>query len=174
MILAEKPIILIGFMGTGKSVVGKKLAKQKGFSFIDIDKKIEKESGMSIPDIFSRFGEAHFRKLEKSSIFELKNIKNAVVATGGGVVLDPENIEAMKELGYLVALDADLETLWKRLRYSRNRPLLQTEDPRTRIKDLYLKRKELYKEAHVIIDTSNKSIDMVVREIIRFEEAGIQ
>jgi len=159
-------IILIGFMGTGKSAVGKLLAKKAGFVFVDLDKLIEKEEGFKIPVIFEQYGEAYFRDLEKKAILSLKTMHKAVVATGGGAVLDPLNMTAMKEAGLVIALDANLETLWKRLKTSTNRPLLNASNPKNRIKELYNERRPFYIQAHHIVDTSGKTVNDVAQEIL--------
>ena len=162
----EQLIILIGFMGTGKSAVGKILAKKAGFAFVDLDKLIEKEAGIKIPAIFEQYGEAYFRNLEKKAILSLKTMSKAVVSTGGGAVLDPHNMAAMKEAGLVIALDADMYTLWKRLRSSTNRPLLKAPDPKNRIKELYNTRRPFYSQAHHIVDTSGKTVKDVAQEIL--------
>ncbi len=159
-------IILIGFMGTGKSAVGKKLAKKTGFTYLDLDKQIEKDAGLTIPSIFERYGEAYFRSLESKAIQALKDRDKAVVATGGGAVLNSENLVAMKEAGLVIALDADIETLWKRLKSSRNRSLLKASDPKRRMKELYNARRHFYSQAHHIVNTSGKSVEDVAQEIL--------
>jgi len=166
MLSNTKLIFLIGFMGTGKSAVGKLLAKKAGFVFVDLDKLIEKEAGLKIPYIFEKYGEAYFRNLEKKAILSLKTMHKAVVATGGGAVLDPLNMTAMKGSGLVIALDANLETLWKRLKTSTKRPLLKVSDPKRRMEDLYYKRRPFYSQAHYIIDTSGKTVNDVAQEIL--------
>lgn len=158
-------VILIGFMGTGKSAVGKRLAKKTGFAFVDLDKLIEKEAGIKISAIFERYGEAYFRNLEKKAILSLKTMRKAVVSTGGGAVLDPQNMAAMKEAGLVIALDADIETLWRRLKSSQNRPLLKASDPKNRMEELYNARRPFYSQAHHAVDTTGKTIKDVAKEI---------
>jgi shikimate kinase len=167
MLFNRNLIILIGFMGTGKSTVGKLIAKKIGFAFVDLDKLIENEAGLKISEIFERYGEEYFRDLEKQAVNSLKTMDKTVVATGGGVVLDPQNMAVMKEVGIVIALDADIETLWKRLKSSRNRPLIKSSDPKRRIEDLYHKRRLLYSKAHCIVDTSGKSIEAVAQDILK-------
>lgn len=162
----KQVIILIGFMGTGKSAVGKRLAKKTGFAFVDLDKLIEKEAALKIPAIFERYGEAHFRNLEKKAVFSIKMMSKAVVATGGGAVLDPQNIAVMKEAGLVIALDADIETLWRRLKSSQNRPLLKAPDPKNRIEELYNARRPVYAQAHHTVDTTGKTVKDVAQEIL--------
>lgn len=167
MLSNKNLIILIGFMGTGKSAVGKLLAKKMRFAFVDLDKLIEKEAGLKIPAIFEQYGETYFRSLEKQAVNSLVTMNETVVATGGGAVLDPQNMAVMKEAGIVVALDADVETLWKRLKSSRNRPLLKAADPRLRIEELYHKRRPFYSQAHHIVDTSGKTIEDVAQKILK-------
>ena len=159
-------IILIGFMGTGKSAVGKILAKKAGFAFVDLDKLIEKEAGIKISAIFERYGEAYFRNLEKKAILSLNTMHKSVVSTGGGAVLDPQNMAAMKEAGLVIALDADIETLWRRLKSSQNRPLLKASDPKNRMEELYNARRTFYSQAHHTVNTSGKTIKDVALEIL--------
>lgn len=166
-------LILIGFMGTGKSSVGRALAKKLNYRFIDLDSEIEKNAGMKINDIFETFGEKHFREIEKKAVESLRNLNKVIVATGGGVVKDPDNFKMLKSIGTVIALDADLDTLWKRLRFSRNRPLLQVEKPREKVKELYFARKHLYLRAHFVIQTGNKSIPTVVQEIMECIQSKI-
>ena len=159
-------IILIGFMGTGKSAVGKILAQKAGYAFVDLDKLIEKGADLKISAIFEQYGEAYFRNLEKKAILSLKTMSKVVVATGGGAVLDPQNMAAMREAGLVIALDADVETLWKRLKSCKNRPLLKTSDPKNRIEELYNARRPFYSQAHHIVDTSGKTVKDVAQEIL--------
>lgn len=159
-------IILIGFMGTGKSAVGKLLAKKMSFAFADLDKLVEKQAALKISAIFKQYGEAYFRNFEKNAINSLKTMDNTVVATGGGAVLDPQNVAVMKEEGIVIALDADVDTLWKRLKSSRNRPLLKADDPRRKMEELYYERRPFYSQAHYIVNTTGKTIEEVVQEIL--------
>jgi shikimate kinase len=153
-------------MGTGKSAVGKLLAKKTGFAFVDLDKLIEKSAGLKISEIFGQYGEVYFRNLEKQAVNSLITMDKTVVATGGGVVLDPQNMAVMEEAGIVIALDADVETLWKRLKSSRNRPMLKAADPRRRMEELYHKRHPFYSQARYIVNTSGKTIEDVAEEIM--------
>jgi shikimate kinase len=161
-------IALIGFMGTGKSSVGRVLARRLGRQFIELDALIEKNAGKSIPEIFQHDGEIGFRELEIQTIKDIESEKNVVVACGGGVVLNKINIDRLKEGGVVVYLTAAPNVILQRT--SRDplvRPLLNVADPVSRIKELLKFRKPLYERAaDITINTTRLNIDSVVREII--------
>lgn len=161
-------IVLIGFMGTGKSRIGKQLAKELGMKYIDTDQMIEKKEGKSIPEIFQQEGEEYFRRIEAEVVNRVSRLDQYVISTGGGVVLKPENIKALKKNGYLVCLQAAPEVILKRTTEEKEeRPLLKGfADRRERIKELLQKRDPLYKQADFTIDTSYLSISQTVRKII--------
>src|SRR5690554_180913 len=131
-----KNIVLIGFMGTGKSTIGKRLAEKLNMKYIDIDQYIEDKHGMSISDIFSNKGEPYFRELEKEAAKELSNLTGTVIATGGGIVLNTENIENLRRNGIIICLKADVDTILRNTSSSHNRPLLKQGDVRSRIEQL--------------------------------------
>jgi len=153
-------------MGTGKSTVGKNLAREIGFIFVDLDKEIEKNAGLTISEIFEQYGEKYFRELESKAVESLQNMKNSVVATGWGAVLDSRNLSVMKQVGLVIALDADTDALWNRLKFSKNRPKLKSADPRRSMEELYNLRRPYYAKAHHLIDTSRKSVGEVLQEIL--------
>jgi len=160
-------IILIGPMGSGKTTIGRQLASMLKKRFIDVDQEIEKRTGVSIPTIFDIEGEEGFRNREVSVIEELTGESNVVLATGGGAVLRPENRERLALHGTVVYLQASPETLFERTRRDRNRPLLQTEDPRGKIVELLNAREPLYLElANVVIETGQRSPLSVARDIV--------
>lgn len=161
-----KNIVLTGFMGTGKTVVGKKLSNILKMELIDIDSEIERSEKMSINEIFRRFGEPRFRDLETEMIKKLSKRDNVIISTGGGAVLRDENIHALKEKGVIVCLFATPETILKRTSHSSNRPLLQVEDPLRRIKELLDYRKPFYEKADIMIDTEGKTPSQIAEEII--------
>jgi shikimate kinase len=161
-------IYLVGFMGTGKSAVGQELAKQKGWQFVDLDQLIEMRERRTIADIFTREGEPYFRRVESSVLKEVSKENKFVVACGGGIVINPQNIKTMKETGSLVCLSATPEVIIKRTEGCTHRPLLNVKDPRKQI-DLLLKlRSPYYAQADKTIDTSKISVAAVVARIERF------
>lgn len=156
-------LYLVGLMGAGKTSVGRLLAKRLGKRFVDSDHEIEARTGVRIPVIFEIEGEAGFRQREVAMIDELTTTEGVVLATGGGAVLDPRNREALRTRGTVVYLRASVDELWNRTRRDRNRPLLQTADPRGRLAELMEIRDPLYREiAHVIIDTGSQSLRVLI------------
>ena len=161
-------IFLVGPMGAGKSTVGKQLAKSLGRDFYDSDREIEKRTGVSIAWIFEMEGEAGFRLRERKVIDELTELKNIVLATGGGAVLAEENRRALRSRGYVVYLSASTEQLLRRTNKDKNRPLLQTGQPEDKITDLMTKRAPLYKDvADIELRTGDQSIQYVVSGLIK-------
>jgi shikimate kinase len=161
-------IFLVGLMGAGKTTVGKLLAKHLNKTFCDSDHEIERRTGVDIPVIFEIEGEAGFRQRERTVIAELTARSNIVLATGGGVVLNPENREELRNRGTVVYLRATAEDLWLRTRYDRNRPLLQTSNPKNKLVELFQQRDPLYQEvAHIIVDTSKQSVQSLVQQLER-------
>ena len=131
-----KNIVLTGFMGAGKSVVGRKLADRLGLKVIDTDDVIEEDSGMIISDIFQGHGEQHFRELEKDAVKKVSEFDGHIIITGGGVVINSENIENLRKNGVIIYLHASPEMLYHRVKDQTHRPLLQVEDPLGKIKEL--------------------------------------
>ena len=160
-------ILLTGFMGAGKTTVGKKLAKRLGYFFIDTDREIEKEQGCSITEIFKYGGEECFRDLETDILQKLQTKQNLVIATGGGMVLRNENRSLMQSLGTRVYLKVELQELMRRLKKDKKRPLLQKLNPKEHILEMLQQRKSIYEEAECIIDTTDLSPHQMVTEIIR-------
>ena len=161
-----KNIVLTGFMGTGKTTVGRALAKKLQMRLVDIDEEIEKEQKMSINDIFSRHGEPHFRDIETAMIQELSRGKNIINSTGGGAVLRDENMEALKENGIIFCLTASTETIMKRTAKSEDRPLLKVENPKEKISEMLSCRRPFYEKAGIMIETDCKSPLEIVQEIM--------
>lgn len=159
-------IILIGFMGTGKTTVGKIVAQKLGLDFIDTDKEIVSATGLSIVDIFQRYGEIRFRSEESAAVRRIAEMNNKVVATGGGVVLNSENIEVLRENGIIIALESSPEVILERISRKNTRPLLQQGNPLETIKKLQSEREALYKQAPNIIETSYLTLDEVVSKVI--------
>jgi shikimate kinase len=159
-------IILVGFMGTGKTVVGKALAEALGFAYADTDAMIERAAGKAITRIFAEDGEPHFRDLETAAIRSLAALDRHVVSTGGGCVLRDENWDAMREAGRVVCLAARPEVIFERTRRESHRPLLQTPDPMAKIVELLTRRAPFYARADVTVDTSDLCVEEVVKNIL--------
>ncbi|MEN2994504.1 MAG: shikimate kinase [Thermodesulfovibrio sp.] len=164
-------IVLIGFMGTGKSTVGKIISKKLNFTYTDIDELIEKTMGMKISEIFEKFGEERFRDIETEMVKIVTKKHNQVISTGGGVVLREENILNLKNSGLLFCLKANAEKIFERIKNCKNRPLLMVENPKDKIKELMDKRKPLYEKADFIIDTDDLSAEEVAEKIIKYYES---
>jgi len=161
-----KNISLVGFMGTGKTTVGRMLARKLGYRFVDSDDEIEKEQGVTISHIFSEMGEPYFRALEKDMIKKLSGMDGLVISAGGGAVLDPENIANMKQSGPVVCLSAPPEVILKRVERFTHRPLLQVPDPLAKITEMLKTRAPFYAKADVTVDTDGMTVEEVVDEII--------
>ncbi len=160
-------IVLTGFMGTGKTEVGRILARRLGYTFLDADSIIEQEQNMSITEIFQRFGEAHFRDIESDVIKRLSEKDRVVISTGGGAVLREENMENLRRKGVIICLTASPETILKRTSNDSSRPLLQVEDPLKRIRELLEFRMPYYEKADIMVDTEGKKPVEVVEEIMK-------
>ena len=160
-----KNIFLIGFMGAGKTTVGKILAKRLRLTFIDLDEVIEKELNLTIREIFSRYGEDFFRDAETKALRSIADKDRYVIAAGGGVVLRKKNWQIMKPNGFTVYLRAPAEVLWTRVRNNASRPLLQVENPFDRLCELLSQRISQYEKADLIVDTENVSPEHLALEI---------
>ncbi len=162
----QNNIVLCGFMGCGKSTVGRLLAKQLDLTFCDSDLSIEQREGCSINEIFSRRGEEYFRATEKEVIKELSTQKGLVIATGGGVVINPENAENLRKTGLVIFLDVTPETVLKRLKGDATRPLLMRDDKEAAVRELLNYRKPIYQAAaHFTVDADREALK-TVEEII--------
>ena len=168
-------ISLIGLPGSGKSTVGRQLARRLQLPFFDSDHVIEQQLGCSIRAYFEREGEASFRDVEESVIDELTGLAAGVLSTGGGSVLRPANRQHLRQRGHVVYLRSSPEELFRRLRHDVNRPLLQVPDPLGRLRDLYAQRDPLYREtAHFIVETGSPSVSTLVNMIaMQLELAGV-
>lgn len=162
-----KNIILVGFMGTGKTAVGKELAKKLKMKFIDIDDIIEKREGMEISDIFEQKGEPYFRDVEKKVAREVSKQSNLVIAAGGGVVINEENVKNLKSNGIMICLNASPDKILERTKRYTHRPLLNVPEPSKRVWELLAKRAQYYARADYQIDTTNLTIDEVVQKILK-------
>lgn len=160
-------LILIGMMGAGKSTVGRLLARAIGCEFVDADREIEARSGVSISTIFELEGESGFRKRETAMIDELSRREGVVLATGGGVVLSADNRKRLRERGLVIYLQATADEITRRTANDRDRPLLQTADPRARIVELLREREPLYLEtAHLSFPSPSANPRRLVKRIL--------
>jgi shikimate kinase len=169
----KNKIFLIGFMGSGKSTVGKILSEISGFQYIDMDKEIEIDDGAAIRDIFIKRGEHHFRNLESKLLDSLVHKKNIIVSCGGGIIHDSLNVEVLKATSSAIFLEGDINTLFKRVKEDSNRPFAfldeSNEEERFRkFSSLYGNRKEAYIEASfAVVNTDGKTADEVARAIYK-------
>lgn len=161
-------IVLTGFMGTGKSVVGRRLAERLALPFVDLDDAIEATASMAIPEIFASEGESGFRRRERELIASVANHSDCVVATGGGAVLDPENVRTLRTGAILVCLVADPAVILQRLGADAHRPLLQTPDRLARIRELLEQRGPAYAQADFSIETSGVDVEEIVERIVHY------
>jgi len=162
-----KNIVLIGFMATGKSSVGRRLARMLRREFIDTDREIERLTGKSVAQIFAVEGEKRFRSEEKLLCAKLACRQGLVIATGGGTLLDPENVRQLGKNGVFIRLTASVDDIWERVRRKGNRPLLHG-DGRARIVELLEARAGLYDVAEFTVDTGIRSVEATAQEIICF------
>jgi shikimate kinase len=161
-------IVLIGFMGAGKSSVGRTLARRTGLPRFDTDEMVSARFDLPVSDIFARFGEEKFREAETEILRMFSAAQPAIIVTGGGIVLRPENVTMLQALGNVVSLEADDETLFRRISRRATRPLLQTQDPRATMLELLRAREPLYREAaDVRLDTSRLQHEEVADAILR-------
>lgn len=163
-----KNVVLIGFMGTGKTSTGRLLAGRLGRPFIDIDRKIEQEEGLAISEIFTRRGEAYFRAKEKDTIARVARKRRAIIATGGGVVLDPDNMERLRASGVIICLTASVAVILERTGRRTTRPLLARPDREEIVARLMAEREPLYAAADFTVDTSGLSPRLVTEKIIAY------
>lgn len=159
-------IFFVGLMGAGKTTIGRMLAKHLAKSFYDTDHEIERRTGVNIPLIFELEGEAGFRKRETAVITELCAMRDIVLATGGGAILSPQNRDNLRQHGTVIYLRAHVQELLQRTRNDKNRPLLQTDDPRAKLEQLFIERDPLYREtADIVLDTGGQSVGNIVHHI---------
>ena len=159
-------IVLVGFMGTGKTSVGKKLAEQLGRKFLDMDDVIEEREGKPIPRIFAECGEARFRELERAMVRELAADSGLVIAAGGGIVLNSANIVDYSRTGCVVCLSARPDVILDRVKRETHRPLLAGEDKMKRIESILRTRKILYDAIPLQVDTSDLTLGQVVEHVL--------
>jgi shikimate kinase len=160
-----KSIVLVGFMGTGKTAVGKLLAKRLGREFLEVDEIIEKKEGRSIAEIFGQKGEPYFRALEKEVVKEVSQKKGVIISAGGGAIIDEANLKNLKKNGIIICLEASPEVILERTKGNFCRPLLNVPDPKKKIEELLEQRAPHYKKADLSINTDNLTIDQVVEKL---------
>jgi shikimate kinase len=164
----NRNIYLVGLMGAGKTTVGRMLAKRLGRPFMDSDHEIVERTGVPIPTIFEIEGEDGFRRREAQTLHELTAGSGLVLATGGGVVISPENRRRLSETGWVVYLNVPPRLLFERTRHDRNRPLLHVDDPLARLEELHAVRDPLYREAaHIVVDGSHLVAAGIVQHLLR-------
>ncbi len=160
-------LVLTGFMGTGKSSVGRMAAALLHFRYVDTDALIESRAGKSIPEIFTTEGEAGFRQREREAVGELRTCRRTVIATGGGLVTDPASVESLREHAVVVCLWASPETIFERTRHTSHRPLLRQADPLGAIRRLLAERDPFYRRADVLINTELRSTREVTQQVLK-------
>ena len=163
----QQNIFIVGPMGSGKTTIGRQIAKSLGLKFIDSDHEIENRTGVDIPFIFEKEGEDGFRKREHDMIHELCSRSGIVLATGGGAVIDKDNRTALANNGIVIYLEAPVSELLKRTARDKNRPLLQIDNPKAKLEALLHEREAFYQEvADLVINTGHRSAKDVVKEIL--------
>ncbi|MEG6522525.1 shikimate kinase [Desulfotomaculum sp. 1211_IL3151] len=163
-----KNIVLVGFMGSGKSSTGRRLARKLGYDFIDTDYAIEEVTGLTVEQIFVKHGVKRFRGEEALLVSKLTNRENLVIATGGGLVLNPQNIEKLKINGIFICLQASPETICKRVRNKRTRPLLARGNLREKVMKLLEERQNAYQMADYTVNTDNLDPEAIVDIIYQY------
>ncbi|HET7831869.1 MAG TPA: shikimate kinase [Gallionella sp.] len=165
-------LILVGMMGSGKTTIGRALAKHLGKVFVDSDEEIQKRTGVTIPHIFDVEGEAGFRQRETAAISSLVGGDNQVLATGGGAVLLSQNRELLHQNGIVIYLKASVHDLWLRTRNDRNRPLLQNGDARAKLAELFQQRDPLYRQvADIVVQSGKQSVNALMLQVASEIEA---
>jgi len=159
-------IALIGFMGTGKTSVGRIVADQLHFEYVDTDELIQSQTGRSITDIFAKDGEPEFRALEQKTVEELVGRMKTVISTGGGLPVNPKNLASLKSHALVVSLWSSPEKIWERVRHQSHRPLLHDKNPQAKIRELLDAREPFYKQADVLLNTDLRSVREVAQQVV--------
>lgn len=160
-------LYLIGFMGVGKSAIGRRVARELGFEFVDSDHCIEAKKGKKIPEIFATEGETQFRIYERDFVENGHPETGCVVSCGGGLVIQPGMKALLKERGVVVCLFASVDTIYERTKRNTNRPLLNVADPKAKIQELLSEREPIYMDAGICVSTDHRSIGDVAQHIVR-------
>lgn len=165
-------LILVGMMGSGKTTMGRALARHLGKAFVDSDEEIQQRTGVTIPHIFDIEGETGFRQRETAAIRDLVERDNMVLATGGGAVLAEQSRELMRQNGIVIYLKVNVHDLWQRTRHDRNRPLLQTADPYAKLTELFQQRDPLYLQvADIVMQSGKQSAHALMLQLVDEIEA---
>ena len=164
---ADVNLYLVGFMGTGKTTVGRAIAHKTGFTVLDSDHEIERAQGTTIANIFAQQGEPAFRAMERDFIERGHPTERTIVACGGGLVVQPGMLELLKSKGVVVCLHASLDTILARTSRHRNRPLLEVENPEERVRTLYAAREPIYKRSGTVILTDGRPLHEIVAHVLR-------
>ncbi len=159
-------LALIGFMGTGKTSVGRLVAEQLRFDYVDTDDMIQTATGRTINDIFKTDGEPAFRTLEEKIVAEFVNRTKTVIATGGGSPTNPKNLASLKKHALVVCLWSSPEKIWERVKNQTHRPLLHDADPQKKIRELLAAREPFYKQADVLLNTDIRSVREVAQQVV--------
>ena len=160
-------IVLVGFMGTGKTSIGRRLSSQLRMRYVDTDDVVERDSGRRISDIFAEDGESAFRELESDAVRKVSKLQNHVISTGGGVVLKEANMRELKRNGVVFCLTATAKEIYRRVGHQTHRPLLQTPDPLATIQSMLTERHPYYTEADHTISTTGRSFGEIITHIKR-------
>jgi shikimate kinase len=159
-------LVLIGFMGTGKTSVGRLAADQMHFDYLDTDEIIQTRTRRTIADIFKQDGEPAFRELEAKVVADLADCTKTVISTGGGLPANPENLASLKTHALIICLWASPEKIWERVRNQSHRPLLHDSDPQAKIRELLAVREPFYRQADVLLNTELRSVREVVQQVV--------
>lgn len=158
-------LVLIGFMGTGKTSVGRLAAEQLHFSYLDTDELIQTHTGRSIADIFRTDGEAAFREMERRLVEDLVGLTKTVISTGGGLPVNPQNLASLKTHALVICLWASPEKIWERVKNQAHRPLLEEADPQKKIHELLAAREPFYKQADVLMNTEIRTMREMAHQV---------
>jgi shikimate kinase len=167
-------LALVGFMGAGKTAVGRLVAEHLRFKFVDTDELIETRTGRTIPQIFAQDGESHFRALEKEVVQQLAETQKLVISTGGGLPTNQANLDQLKQHALVVCLWASADKIYERVRTQTHRPLLQTTDPFAKIQELLAARAPFYRQADVLLNTDNRSVRQVAQQVVQQFQMVVQ
>ncbi|AOS44913.1 Shikimate kinase [Lacunisphaera limnophila] len=170
----DSNLYLVGFMGTGKSTVGRLVARQTGFAFLDSDHEIERQQGKPVTQIFAELGEPAFRAMEREFIERGHPAKRCVVSCGGGLVVTPGMLPVLRARGVVICLHAPIETILERTRHATHRPLLTVDNPEQRLRDLYAQREEIYRRSGTMVLTDKRPLREIAAHVLRIyrQEAG--
>jgi len=164
---ADTNLYLVGFMGTGKSTIGRQVAKQLGFAFLDSDHEIEQAQGRAVARIFAEDGEARFREMERAYIETGHPDQKCVVACGGGLVVPPGRLELLRSRGIIICLHAPIETIIQRTMHASHRPLLEVAERESRLRELFAQREEIYRRTGTMVLTDGRPLREIVTHVLR-------